>query len=52
MKRLVQWVLSKLFPYDGTIQLEECPESLRDWEYAKRRECEAFYLGTDRTGRW
>lgn len=49
--RLVQWILSKLFPYNDmlTTPAFDTPSS---WDKQKRRENEEFYGGQDGTGRW
>jgi len=55
MKRLIQWILSKLFPYK-VVEME-CEEVKIDdnWARKKRDESEYFYGGTHDSGlkkRW
>jgi len=47
MNRLIQWILSKVFPYGGS---DEPVMSARDWDKYKFNE-EEFHGGRDGTGR-
>ena len=49
--RFVQWILSKLFPYNdfGSIKSYDADS---EWNNQKRRETEEFYGGNDGTGRY
>jgi len=49
--RLVQWILSKLFPYNGMLTVESLSTDSA-WDNQKRRESEEFYGGQDGTRRW
>jgi len=49
--RLVQWILSKLFPYNGMLVTESFITD-SSWDKQKRRETEEFYGGQDGTGRY
>ena len=51
INRLVQWTLSKLFPYRGHETLESNTVYVDNWEKAKLFESETFYGGTDGTER-
>lgn len=50
--KLIQWLLSKLFPYNteerGPIRFN----TASSWDEQKRRESEEFYCGNDGTGRY
>ena len=48
--KFVQWVLSKLFPYDG-LAIVEMLATDAEWDKQKRLENEEFYGGYDGTGR-
>jgi hypothetical protein len=49
MKRFVQWILSRLFPYH-TIECEKFKTDSQ-WDRQKQVESEQFYGGHDGTGR-
>lgn len=49
--RLVQWILSKVFPYKGVTEVEEPVISVSDWDKCKLTESEEFYGGCDGTWR-
>lgn len=49
-KRLVQWVLSKVFPYKGCTMVEEPVNSISNWEKCKLNENKDSYGGD--TGTW
>jgi len=49
--RFVQWILSKLLPYNGMVTIEVLGTDA-SWDKQKRRETEEFYGGHDGTGRW
>lgn len=48
--RLVQWILSKLFPYDRMERIKAF-DTDSDWSKQKCHETEEFYGGPDGTGR-
>jgi len=48
--RFVQWILSKLFPYNELAVMESYNTN-SEWDKQKRRETEEFYGGNDGTGR-
>lgn len=52
ISKLVQWVLSKVFPYKGCMTVGEPIRSVSNWEKAKLFESEKFYGGQDGTRRW
>lgn len=52
MNRLIQWILSKVFPYNGFETLESTEVYVDNWEKAKLFESESFYGGQDGTRRW
>jgi hypothetical protein len=49
--KFVQWILSKLFPYDGLATVDIFATDAT-WDKQKRRENEEFYGGQDGTGRY
>ena len=52
INRLIQWILSKVFPYNGFETLEPNEVYVDNWEKAKLFESEEFYGGQDGTRRW
>jgi len=52
MKRLIGWILSKMFPYQGCSMIEDPIVSTSDWDKCKLKESEEFYGGQDGTGRY
>lgn len=51
LNRLIQWILSKVFPYNGMLSTQSFA-SESSWDNQKRRENEEFYGGQDGTGRY
>ena len=49
--KFVQWILSKLFPYNEPVVMESYNTD-SEWNKQKRRETEEFYGGQDGTGRY
>jgi hypothetical protein len=49
-KRLIQWILSKVFPYNGFETLSSNEVYVDNWEKTKMFESEQFYGGQDGTG--
>jgi hypothetical protein len=48
--KFVQWILSKLFPYNG-ISVLDAYNTDSEWDKQKRHETEEFYGGNDGTRR-
>jgi len=48
MKRLVQWILSKLFPYNAP---DIASKNDADWDKLKGQEHEEFYFGRGGIGK-
>jgi len=48
MKKIVNWVLSKLFPYNGQFDFKGEINYDGEWVKSKVKEREEFYGGNDR----
>jgi len=51
ISRLIQWMLSKLIPYNGVTMVKDPIISVGDWDKCKFHENEEFYGGNDGTRR-
>jgi len=51
ISRFIQWILSKLFPYNGLGLAKDNIIEIRNWDKLKFHENEEFYGGQDGTVR-